>query len=931
MAEAVQANAGVIRRPVRFVGSMLAPSSPNATSFGAAIAKLVLLFGLGLTILSPENPAAAQSGRNGILGQGEAVVTGFSGSQIMTPVPQGVDPAAVTYIDPAGPSARVIDLRNAGAPPQAQVLPAPKPFTVTAAQVGQVFAVALDKASPPNIYLAASSAYGLPIILPALNAGDPAQRLAEGAPGAAFMPGLFGPATMHGGPGSVWRVDGANGQVTLFANVILEGVPNSGPALGGLAFDSASNSLFVADRETGMIHRFGLNGAEIGRYDHGKDGRNAAGLPPVAFDPAARLDIASPNFRAQDPSTWAYALPERRIFALAVHGARLYYAVADGLQIWSVSIQPDGPFGSDARIEVQVQPGEIPSEISKIIFDDRGRMELAERGAPTGAFDFQALAQPAASRVLRYRLLQLDVKTAATWQADPDEYAIGFAAELRNTNGGIAIGYGYRPDGSLDTGACGGFLWTTGEQLRNASDAGLADELAKTGPLALNGLQGNAIDAVRPDNVPPLQSYFANYFDDSGNAAFRGHLGDIAILRGCGQSAFAIPTPVTLIPWWPSGPMCRPPALHCPPGQRGGGGVQCCPQGMAPGLNGECEPLRGCNFTCPIGATPVRRPDGSIQCAWLARCPEGGQADLRGGCQHYCPPGETGWPTRKCCPYGEVGLPDGQCCPERDVHDGRCVRECPRGEIRLPDGQCCPREDVHDGKCVGWKECPRGDIRLPDGQCCPRQDVHDGKCEKECPRGDIRLRDGECCPREDVRDGKCEKECSRGDIRLPVGECCPREDVPDGKCEKECPRGDIRLPGGECCPREDVHDGKCEKECSRGDIRLRDGQCCPREDVRDGKCERGCPSGESLGSDNLCHETRRDDRCAPGLARVNGECIDTNRRRECGPGEFREDGRCVSSTPPPRDFHPRPPREFHPRLPRHQDFRRGGGRKEHRR
>jgi hypothetical protein len=881
MAEAVHAGGDLAHRPVRFVGSMSAPGSPNATSFGAAIAKLALLFGLGLTILSPENPAAAQSSRNSIQGQGEAVVTGFSGSQTITPVPQGVDPAAVTFIDPAGPSARVIDLRNAGAPPQAQVLPAPKPFTVTAAQVGQVFAVALDKASPPNIYLAASSAYGLPIILPALNAGDPAQRLAEGAPGAAFMPGLFGPATMQGGPGSVWRVDGANGQVTLFANVTLEGVPNSGPALGGLAFDSASNNLFVADRETGMIHRFGVNGVEIGRYDHGKDGRNAAGLSPVAFDPATRLDIAGPNFRPQDPSTWAYALPERRIFALAVHGARLYYAVADGLQIWSVAIQPDGAFGSDARIELQVPQGEISGEISKIIFDDRGRMQLAERGAPTGAFDFQALAQPAASRVLRYRLLQLDVKAAATWQADPDEYAIGFAAELRNTNGGIAIGYGYRPDGSLDTGACGGFLWTTGEQLRNASDSGLADELAKTGPLALNGVQGNSIEAVRPDNVPPMQSYFANYFDDSGNAAFRGHLGDIAILRGCGQSALAVPAPVTAIPWWPSGPMCRPLPPHCPPGQRGGGGVQCCPQGTAPGLNGECEPLRGCNFTCPIGATPVRRPDGSIQCAWLARCPDGAQADLRGGCQRFCPPGETGWPTRKCCPYGEVGLPDGQCCPERDVRDGKCVRECPRDEIRLRDGECCPREDVHDGRCV--RECPRDEIRLRDGECCPREDVYDGRCVRECPRGEIRLPDGKCCPREDVHDGKCvEKACPRGEIRLPDGKCCPREDVHDDKCVswKECPRGDIRLPGGECCPERDVRDGKC--------------------------------------------------------------------LIMCGPGEFRgEDGRCVSSAPPPRDFHPRPqrdfyprpprdfhprpPREFYPRLPRHPDFRRGGGRKEHRR
>ena len=42
------------------------------------------------------------------------------------------------------------------------------------------------------------------------------------------------------------------GAVQLFANVTLDGVPNSGPALGGLAFDPNSGTLFAADRESGM-------------------------------------------------------------------------------------------------------------------------------------------------------------------------------------------------------------------------------------------------------------------------------------------------------------------------------------------------------------------------------------------------------------------------------------------------------------------------------------------------------------------------------------------------------------------------------------------------------------------------------------------------------------------------------------------------------
>lgn len=45
-----------------------------------------------------------------------------------------------------------------------------------------------------------------------------------------------------GGPGSIWRIDGTTGEVRLFANVMLDGAANSGPALGGLAFDARSNS-----------------------------------------------------------------------------------------------------------------------------------------------------------------------------------------------------------------------------------------------------------------------------------------------------------------------------------------------------------------------------------------------------------------------------------------------------------------------------------------------------------------------------------------------------------------------------------------------------------------------------------------------------------------------------------------------------------------
>jgi hypothetical protein len=355
------------------------------------------------------------------------VVTGFSGTQPPILIAPGTDPADKTVIDLTGPSARIVDLQAPGAPPQAQLLQAPKPFTVTASQIGQVFAVALDNANLPNIYVAATSTYGLPIVVP--DGDGHADRVKQGAPNASFMPGLFGPSDQGGSPGSIWRIDGTTGEVRLFANVMLDGVANSGPALGGLAFDARSNSLFVADRDTGMIHRFDLSGVDSGHFDHGTQGREAAGLTPIPFDPANRLDITSPQFKTDDPATWAYASRERRIFGLAVHAGRLYYAVAAGLQIWSVGIAPDGSFGSDARLEITVPPALGATEISKITFDDRGRMLLGERASPSGAYDFAALAQEGVGRVLRYAPVAAG-EPGDPWQPVPDQYAIGFPLRL---------------------------------------------------------------------------------------------------------------------------------------------------------------------------------------------------------------------------------------------------------------------------------------------------------------------------------------------------------------------------------------------------------------------------------------------------------------------------------------------------------------------
>ncbi len=709
---------------------------------GARAAAFASVFGIAV-LLGATGTAAAQSA-GGILVPGNAVVTGFSGVKVPAAPAAGTDPADLTEIDLAGPSARVLDLQSPGAPPQAQVINAPKPFTVTATQVGQVFAVTLDDATPPNVFVAATSAYGLPIIGPGPGGG--AVRVKQGGPNAQFMPGLFGPANAGGGPGSIWRIDGATGDVRLFANVMLDGVANSGAALGGLAFDATSHTLFVADRGTGMIHAFDQSGTERARFDHGVNGRTAAGLQPVAYDAAGRLDISQPTFKTGDPATWGYAAAERRIFGLAVRAGRLYYATADE-QVWSVSIAPNGSFGTDARVESQVQPWDGQSEISKITFDDQGGMLLAERPGPTGAYDFNALAKEGVGRVLHYQQVPpTQAEQAApgdqpqpanavapapgpSWQPVPDDYAIGFPADMHNDNGGVAIGYSYTPGGTIDGAACGGFVWATGERLRVTNDQALAARLATGGPAVINGLQGNAIEAVRPANVPPLQSYFADYDDQFTDAAARGHMGDIAIWRMCGSQASvpALPAPSLVVPVG----FCQRGEIRLP-------GGECCDRRFV--RNGRCG----------------------------------------------CPPDTIRLPNGMCCDPREVR--NGKCCTPEEIRNGRC---CPPDAIRLPNGQCCDPREVRNGQCCTPEQirngtcCPPGSIRQPNGSCCTPEQVRNGACgcsspaaigcgQTTCPNGQI-LVNGQCCDPRNVRDGRC--------VQVPHQQACPRgETMINGTC-----------------------------------------------------------------------------------------------------------------------------------------------------
>lgn len=500
------------------------------------------LIGISFLAAATACPALAQTAS--VLHRGDAVVTGFSGSQ------EGASPDGL-FIDLDGSALQIMPLQP-NAPPTAQLINGAPGLQIRAADTGQVFALAIDDGLKPsvvgvtpNIYAGATSAYGLRIVVP--QEGQP-KRVRKGHPDAEWMAGQFG---KNGGPGSIWKVDGTTGAVSLFAT--LPG--NSGPGVGDIAYDTSSLNFYVSDLDTGLIHRIDSSGNLLDAFDHGVKARDAAGLPPVADD-GATMDIRNPGFDSEDPATWRFTQPERRVWGLAVNGGRLYYAVAEGPSIWSVSIKLDGSFGNDARREFEIPGTPDNHPVSDIAFDGQGMMYVAQRGDIRGNHDDKSFTEPKSSVVFRYRREIDDKSTPGVWVPVPEEFAVGFSPDHRNTSGGIALGYGYDAAGQMRTGQCGATLWSTGDNLREGVEG------AGTG--AVHGLQGSDRLLVRPDNEPPTKSFFVDYYAGRPiDAGTSGHVGDVEIWQPCDQASYGYGPLYAPLPYLPPGFV---PPLYDPPG-----------------------------------------------------------------------------------------------------------------------------------------------------------------------------------------------------------------------------------------------------------------------------------------------------------------------------------------------------------------------------
>jgi hypothetical protein len=514
---------------------------------------------------------AQETSDPGILAIGDAVVTGFSG--VVEPLPQDppLDPPLSreqildeTLINVDGLSARIDYLSAPGFVWDARVWPANRTLEFAARDIGQVFGVAFDDAEKPNIYFSATSAYGLHIVKPDEDNDGRPERLKQGDPAAEWMAGQWGRADAkdgaesRGGPGTIWKVDGTTGEITFFAETVLEGANNPGAGLGNIIYVAAQKSLFVSDLSTGYIHRFNLNGEETGLFDHGVTGRESAQLAAVSHDPSVALDIKSSDFDPEDPDTWGLTAEDRRVQGLAYNNGRLYYAVTGGSQIWSVGFEEKtGEFLTEARWEIDVpeKPKALP--ITDMLFTHKGALVLAQRGEVKSTYDYSGFAAHGKARVYRYWLESPDnPETKSIWIEEPEEHAVGFEKNNRQTSGGLALNHGYTDDGYIDTAVCEASLWTTGDDLRLTKDDELIKALTPGGPLIIDGLQGMPAGPVKQyekgNNTPPFASYMLdNDPDNTGlvdvdnvpllysDELTQGWMGDVEILRTNCDAALA--------------------------------------------------------------------------------------------------------------------------------------------------------------------------------------------------------------------------------------------------------------------------------------------------------------------------------------------------------------------------------------------------------
>jgi hypothetical protein len=114
-----------------------------------------------------DSAGAQQSDHAPNLYFGDAVAAGFFGTLAPDPTkPRAAKKSVIdlTFINADGRSARIVSVGRPGHVRDGRLLPAPKTLDLLAKDVSQVFGIAADDETPPNSYLAATSAFGLQLV-----------------------------------------------------------------------------------------------------------------------------------------------------------------------------------------------------------------------------------------------------------------------------------------------------------------------------------------------------------------------------------------------------------------------------------------------------------------------------------------------------------------------------------------------------------------------------------------------------------------------------------------------------------------------------------------------------------------------------------------------------------------------------------------------
>jgi hypothetical protein len=464
---------------------------------------------------------------------GEAVATCFSGlvnnSNSSFGLKAGPNDFVVGFADVSDPQADGVvpgqnwpasmfhnELANqSGLPDPAQ--------TWNAKNLGQVFGITLDDAHPANIYITATTTYGLY------------------KTSSQFVTGMFGP----GGPGAVYRLDGTDGKISTFAVLPKAGIgsgPNSGPGLGDIAFDRANQQFFVTEFDSGLIYRLAgvghvsgsAPGTILDTYDHGAINL-ALGLD-TSGDMAATFSSANKTVSS------GFAPLGRRPWAAQVFGGRLFYSIwandsrtlppaQNGApnEIWSVPIDPvTGGFVTTtgaAKKEISLSRpltkgsgANYSNPVSDIAFSSAGRMLVAERTMSNGDVGPDLVTSGIVGH--RARVLEFQGGTGNWGPGQIFHVGVpsGFVSNARaNSEGGIDYGYeifNYPPGTPAESRACDQSVWATAEQI-----------LQTPFVYGLQGIRasGNSVTSVFTDFAVDLNGIFTTQD--------KARIGDVEVAR----------------------------------------------------------------------------------------------------------------------------------------------------------------------------------------------------------------------------------------------------------------------------------------------------------------------------------------------------------------------------------------------------------------